>query len=93
MSQIAASISRHTLLRNALLERYPDIDDETLRDTLEGLTDFSDMIAVLIRSAIEDAAMAKGLKSLLDELKERLQRLDERANRKRVLAQHADLLP
>jgi hypothetical protein len=89
MRQLATSISRLALLRDALLERYPEIDDETLRDTLEGLTDFSDMIAVMIRSAIEDAAMAKGLKGLLEELRGRLERLERRADKKRELAQEA----
>ena len=88
-SPLNTQIVRHQQLRSALLERYPDIDDETLRDTLEGLTDFSDMIAVMIRSAIEDAAMAKGLKGLLDELRERLARLDRRAEQKRALAHDA----
>ena len=88
-SPLNTQLVRHRHLRDALLERYPEIDDETLRDTLEGLTDFSDMIAVMIRSAIEDAAMAKGLKGLLEELRGRLERLERRADKKRELAQEA----
>ena len=86
---LSTSLNRHALLREQLLARYPKLDDETLRDTLEGLSDLPDILAVTIRSAMEDAAMAKGLKGLLDELKARLDRLEGRADKKRTLAQEA----
>ena len=86
---LSTSLNRHALLREQLLARYPELDDETLRDTLEGLSDLPDILAVTIRSAMEDAAMAKGLKGLLDELKARLDRLEGRADKKRTLAQEA----
>ena len=89
MQPVSKALTAHKQLRDALLARYPEIDDETLRDTLEGLSDLPDMIAVMIRSAIEDAAMAKGLKGLLEELRERLERLDRRADKKRQFAQEA----
>ena len=44
------------------------------------------MIAAVIRSALVDEALATGLRSRLDEMKQRLGRLDERGAKKRQLA-------
>ena len=79
-------LSKYQLLRQRLLVEYPTADDETLVDTLEGITDVHEMIAAVIRSALVDEALATGLRSRLDEMKQRLGRLDERGARKRGLA-------
>ena len=55
-----------------MLEDLPEVDDETIRDTLEGITDLHEMIAAMIRSALVDEALHAGLRSRLDEMKERL---------------------
>ena len=49
-------------LHERLLEQLPDIDDETIRDTLEGITDLHEMIAAVIRSALVDEALHAGLR-------------------------------
>jgi hypothetical protein len=73
-------------LRERLLENLPEIDDETVRDTLEGITDLHEMIAAVIRSALVDEALHAGLRFRIDEMKERLCRLELRATKKRQLA-------
>ena len=55
-------------------------------DTLEGITDLHEMIAAVIRSALVDEALHSGLRSRLDDMKERLARLEERGAKKRQLA-------
>lgn len=65
---------------------YADIDDETLTDTLEGLSEFPQMIEEVIRSSLEDGALIVGLKSRLDELGARLSRIKARYDKKRELA-------
>ena len=67
----------------------PDLDAETLADTLEGITDLREMLAELIRSALEDEALASGLSTRLNDMKARLERLETRAGRKRQLALRA----
>jgi Siphovirus Gp157 len=76
-------------LRERLLEHLPEVDDETVRDTLEGITDLHEMIAVVIRSALVDEALHAGLRFRLDDMKERLSRLELRATKKRQLALEA----
>jgi Siphovirus Gp157 len=80
---------KHQALKQRLLAEWPDCDEETLRDTLEGITDLHEMIAAIIRSALVDEAFHAGLRFRLDDMKERLSRLELRATKKRQLALEA----
>ena len=62
------------------------LDEECLADTLEGITDLHEMIAAVIRSALVDEALQAGLRSRLEEMRQRLARLEERGGKKRQLA-------
>jgi hypothetical protein len=79
----------YSRLRQEVVDRYGALDDETIRDTLEGITDLHEMIAGVIRSALVDEALHSGLRSRLSEMKERLSRLEVRASKKRQLALEA----
>jgi len=72
--------------KERLQATWPDLDYETLNDTLEGITDLHEMIAAVIRSALVDEALQTGLRSRLDDMKQRLARLEERCLKKRQLA-------
>lgn len=76
-------------LRDRLLDYFPDADDETVRDTLEGITDLHEIIAAVIRSALVDEALQAGLRGRLDDMKQRMSRLEVRASKKRDLALQA----
>jgi hypothetical protein len=84
-----AELSQHLAFRSQLLAEIPDLDQETLADTLEGLTNLREMLAEVIRSALDDEAMAAGIALRLAELKGRLDRFEARAKRKRQLALQA----
>ena len=73
-------------VRRRLLAEVPDLDSETLADTLEGITDLRETLAEIIRSALDDEALVAGLSTRLSEMKARLERLETRAKRKRQLA-------
>jgi hypothetical protein len=65
------------------------LDEECLTDTLEGITNLHEMIAAVIRSALLDEALQAGLRTRLEEMRQRLDRLEERGAKKRQLALEA----
>ena len=83
---LSTEVTKYEQLRLRLSAEFPDLDDETLRDTLEGLTSLPEMIAEVVRSALIDEAMVAGLKERIKQMKSRLARLELRAERKRSLA-------
>ena len=85
----SATIPKYQLLKERLLADYPSLDDKTLADTLEGITDLHEMIAAVIRSALVDEALLAGLRTRLEEMRRRLGRLEERGAKKRQLALEA----
>ncbi len=78
-------LTHHQYLRERLAADFPDADEETLRDTLEGLTNLTDMLAEVLRSALEDQAFVTALRSRIGDMQARLSRIDERARKKRDL--------
>ena len=82
---IAQQLARHQCLRGQVQREFPDVDEETLNDTLAGMTDLPEMIAAILRSALQDLALAKGLRGRVVEMQERLARLEDGAQKKRQL--------
>ena len=80
---------KYQVLRERLLIEWPTLEEGWLIDTLEGITDLHEMIAAIIRSALVDEALQAGLRFRLDDMKQRLSRLEVRAAKKRQLALEA----
>jgi hypothetical protein len=78
-------ISTYLILSGELKAQYSEIDDETLADTLEGISRLPDLIEAITRSSLEDGAYAEALKARMGEMGERLSRLRFRQEKKREL--------
>ena len=88
-SSVQTEVWRYSAFRARLLAELPDLDEDTLADTLEGITDLKEMLAELVRSALGDEALAGALSTRLCDMKARLERLEARAKRKRQLVLEA----
>ena len=83
---LGLEVAKYQLLKERLIAEFPTSDAETLTDTLEGITDLKEMLAAVIRSSLFDHALAKGLKDRIETMRERLESLAYRAEKKRELA-------
>jgi Siphovirus Gp157 len=73
-------------VRDRIRVEDPQIDEQTLADTVEGLTDLHEILTAVIRAALADEALVTGLKGRIAEMEDRLARLQDRAAKRRQIA-------
>ena len=81
----APLLAHHLYLREKLQLEFPEADEDTLRDTLEGLSSLPEALAALTRSYLDDLSLAAALGMRIDDMQERLSRIELRADKKREL--------
>jgi hypothetical protein len=85
---ILHELAHHKYLQEALAAQYPEADEETLLDTLEGMTNLHEMIAAVVRSRLDDLAFASAVRARISDMQARLARFEERADKKKEVITH-----
>jgi hypothetical protein len=86
MSTVAQELQVYEEIKAKLLVDNPDLDDQTLLDTLEGACDLTDRITNICRAAVEADLQAEVVGQMIKNQQARKKRHEERSERLRSLA-------
>jgi Siphovirus Gp157 len=84
-SDLLHDLALHQYLRERLQAEFPEADETTLCDTLEGLSSLPEALALVVRSYLEDLDLAAALGIRIGDMQARLSRFEDRADKKREL--------
>ena len=82
-------VNEHKAIVARIREMFPDEDDATLADTIEGASNLKEALILALRQAREAEAFARAIEGMKDELDERRRRYELKAEKLRSAALHA----
>ena len=82
---LADLVARHKALALAIARDFPEADEETLADTIEGASDLPQLLVAVLRSREAEVSLVEAMRERLETLRARLERFKSRAEQKRVL--------
>ncbi len=85
LTNLEIATTTYRTIRDRIRALDPSLDEQTLTDTAEGLTDIHEILAAIVRAALADEALAQGLKGRMVEMEGRLERLQDRAAKRRQI--------
>ena len=87
---IDAEVRRCNAIREAVLAEFgDDLDEQTVADTVEGLVNLHELLAAIIRGALDAEAMGNAIEARIKDMNTRLGRLEGRAQRLRQIVKNA----
>ena len=85
MTLLIHHLAEYEYLREQLQAGYREADEETLQDTLEGLSSLPDALAAVVRSYLGDLALVAALGIRIAQMQERMHRIEYQADKKRMI--------
>jgi Siphovirus Gp157 len=86
MDQLTFSAIHYKMVKERVRAEDLGLDEQTLADTVEGITDLHEILTAVIRAALADQALANGLDGRIAEMQARRNRLQDRAAKRRQIA-------
>jgi hypothetical protein len=84
-TSLIGALAEFEYIRERVRTEFAGIGDETLRDTVEGLTNLPEMLASVVRSHLDDLTILAALRTRILDMQERFARIEYRADKKRAL--------
>src|SRR5690348_15557536 len=85
LPSLSRELQHYQYLKQELQTAFPDADEDTLRDTLEGISTLREALTAVLRSYLDDTTLAAALRERLSDMQQRLNRIEARSEKKRVL--------
>jgi hypothetical protein len=83
--RLAYEQRRYVALCEWVRANDPEIDERTLANTVEGLSDYTDALATIVRGALDDEDIVEAIKRRIAVMADRLKRFEDRAEKRRAI--------